>query len=217
MCILADAAADPEIIAGDLVGQAEHGFDSPCVLITTSAAIAEKVLAAMPRYIDSLVAKEPDTAAPISWRDYGEVYLCDTREEMAMQSDEIASEHLEVQCEDLPWWLKTLRSYGSLFLGEETTVAMGDKATGPNHVLPTLKAARYSGGLYVGKFLKTLSWQRMDKESVRTLAAVTARISRMEGMEGHARTGDQRLAKYFPGEKFELDAPEFGVQPKSKL
>jgi sulfopropanediol 3-dehydrogenase len=113
-----------------------------------------------------------------------------------------------VHCADLDWWLANLRNYGSLFLGEETTVAFGDKTSGPNHILPTKGAARYSGGLSVGKFLKTVTWQRMTRAANRPVGAATARISRLEGMEAHARTADVRLAKWFPGETFDLTVPE---------
>jgi sulfopropanediol 3-dehydrogenase len=117
-------------------------------------------------------------------------------------SDRYASEHLEVHARDLDWWLANLTCYGSLFLGEETTVAYGDKASGPNHVLPTKGAARYSGGLSVHKFMKTLTWQKMTRQAARDIGEVTARISRLEGMEAHARTADDRLAKYFPEQRF---------------
>lgn len=133
--------------------------------------------------------------------------LCDSREEAVEISDRYASEHLEVHAKDLDWWLKSLTCYGSLFLGEETTVAYGDKASGPNHVLPTKGAARYSGGLSVHKFMKTFTWQRMTREAARDIGLATARISRLEGMEAHARTADDRLAKYFPGQKFDLGEP----------
>ena len=133
--------------------------------------------------------------------------VCDTREEVAVLSDRYASEHLEVHARDLDWWLHRLTNYGSLFLGEETTVAYGDKASGPNHVLPTKGAARYSGGLSVHKFMKTLTWQRMNREAARDIGEVTARISRLEGMEGHARTADDRLAKYYPEQRFDLGDP----------
>ena len=119
-------------------------------------------------------------------------------------SDRYASEHLQVMARDLDWWLDRLTNYGSLFLGEETTVAYGDKCSGPNHILPTRGAARYSGGLSVGKFIKTVTWQRLDRTASRSVGQVAARISRLEGMEGHARTGDVRLHKYFPDESFEL-------------
>jgi sulfopropanediol 3-dehydrogenase len=123
---------------------------------------------------------------------------------MVAVSDGYAPEHLEVQAADLDWWLKRLRNYGSLFLGEETTVAFGDKCSGTNHILPTKGVGRYTGGLFVGKFIKTVTYQRATREGNREMAAVTARISRLEGMEGHARSGDVRLAKYFPEERFEL-------------
>ena len=127
-----------------------------------------------------------------------------SRDEAVQLSDAYAAEHLEVHCADLDWWLGSLRNYGSLFLGEETTVAYGDKTSGPNHILPTMQAARYTGGLSVGKFLKTLTWQRMTRDANRQIGAVTARISRLEGMEAHARTADMRLRKWFPGETFDL-------------
>ena len=205
VCVIADASADPRIVASDLVGQAEHGHESPAWLISTDRALAQAVL----REVPALIATLPPTArdaAGAAWRDHGEVVLCDTREEAAKVSDEYACEHLEVHAGDLDWWLKTLTNYGSLFLGEETTVAFGDKTSGPNHILPTKGAARYSGGLSVHKFIKTLTWQRMTREANRETAQVTARISRLEGMEAHARTADDRLAKYFPGETFDKGA-----------
>lgn len=206
VAVIADDSADPAIVASDLVGQAEHGHESPAWLFTTSRPLAEAVMQRVPRLIEALppTARE---AAGAAWRDYGEVILCDTREQMAAVSDRYASEHLEVHARDLDWWLATLTCYGSLFLGEETTVAYGDKASGPNHVLPTKGAARYSGGLSVHKFMKTLTWQRMTRTAARDLGEVTARISRLEGMEGHARTADDRLAKYFPGQRFDVGDP----------
>ncbi|MCG8509752.1 MAG: histidinol dehydrogenase, partial [Rhodospirillales bacterium] len=203
--VIADETADPEIVAYDLVGQAEHGLDSPAWLVVDDKELAEKVMARMP----SLIAELPEIqqqAAEAAWRDYGEVVLCSDREEMAKVSDEYAPEHLEVQAADLDWWLKRLKNYGSLFLGEETTVAFGDKCSGTNHILPTKGVGRYTGGLFAGKFIKTVTYQRASREGNREMAAVAARISRLEGMEGHARTGDVRLAKYFPNETFELDA-----------
>jgi sulfopropanediol 3-dehydrogenase len=205
--VLADGNADPEIAAADLVGQAEHGYNSPVWLVTDSADIAEKVMAAVPRLISTL----PDLNrqnAEAAWRDYAEVILCDDREEMAATADEYAPEHLSVQAEDLDWWLGRLQCYGSLFLGEQTTVAFGDKASGTNHVLPTSGAARYTGGLSVHKFMKIVTWQRATEEGAKPIAEATARISRLEGMEGHARTADIRLHKYFPGENFDLSAVE---------
>ena len=209
VAVIADATADPAIVASDLVGQAEHGHESPAWLFTTSRALAEEVMRRVPALIDALPATARD-AAGAAWRDYGEVVLCDSREEAAQVSDRYACEHLEVHAADLDWWLGRLTCYGSLFLGEETTVAFGDKASGPNHVLPTRGAARYSGGLSVHKFIKTVTWQRMTRQASHEIAQVTARISRLEGMEAHARTADDRLAKYFPQERFELGAPVQG-------
>ena len=206
ICVIADDSADPAIVASDLVGQAEHGHESPAWLVTTSRALAEDVMRRVPGLIDKLppTARE---AAGAAWRDYGEVVVCGSREEAAQASDRYAAEHLEVQARDPDWWLSRLTCYGSLFLGEETTVAFGDKASGPNHILPTKGAARYSGGLSVHKFIKTVTWQRMSRDANRDIAQVTARISRLEGMEAHARTADDRLAKYFPGERFDGGAP----------
>lgn len=208
--IIADATADSEIVAWDLVGQTEHGYNSPVWLVTDERTLAERVMARVP----DLIATLPDLNAQnatAAWRDYAEVILCDGREEMAAVSDGIAPEHLQVQAADLDWWLGRLTCYGSLFLGEETTVAFGDKASGTNHVLPTSGAARYTGGLSVHKYMKLVTWQRATRDGSRPLAEVTARISRLEGMEGHARTADIRLAKYFPDEPFELSVPEIGA------
>lgn len=201
--ILADSTADAEIVAVDLVGQAEHGYNSPVWLVTDDRALAETVMARVPELIETLpeVNRENATAA---WRDYAEVILCADREEMAATSDEYAPEHLTVQADDLDWWLDRLTCYGSLFLGEETTVAFGDKASGTNHVLPTSRAANYTGGLSVHKYMKIVTWQRSTREGAKPVAEATARISRLEGMEGHARTADIRLHKYFPDEQFEL-------------
>ena len=203
IAVIADHTADAEIVASDLVGQAEHGPDSPAWLVTTSRALAERVMDRIPHYIERL--GEPNrTAAAGAWRDYGEVVLAESREEAARLSDGYAPEHLEVQAEDLDWWLGRLRNYGSLFLGEETNVTYGDKSSGPNHILPTRGAARYTGGLGVAKFIKTVTWQRMTRDANRAIGPASARISRAEGMEGHAYAGDDRLAKYFPGEHFDL-------------
>lgn len=204
--VIADETADPKIVASDLVGQAEHGHESPAWLFTTSSSLANEVAKLVPEMIDLLppIAKD---AAFCAWRDYGEIILCDSNEEMVRVSDQYASEHLEVHAKNLDWWLENLTNYGSLFLGEETTVAYGDKTSGPNHVLPTKGAARYSGGLSVHKFMKTLTWQRMTREASKQMATVTARISRLEGMEAHARTADDRLEKYFPKENFDLGRP----------
>ncbi len=193
--IIADHTADKEMIAVDLVGQAEHGPNSPAWLYSTDKQLCDYVMKRVPE----LIAELPETSknnADAAWRDYGEVVLCDTNEELCKVSDEYAPEHLEVQAENLDWWLEKLKNYGSLFLGEETTVAYGDKCSGTNHILPTKGAAKYTGGLFVGKFIKTVTFQRMTKESNKEVGAAAARISRLEGMEAHARTGDARLRKY---------------------
>jgi len=203
ICVIADDSADPEIVATDLVGQAEHGPDSPAWLVTTSRRVAEAAMKRVPELAEKL--PEPNRAAALSaWRDYGEVVLVETREAAVKASDGYAAEHLEVHAKDLDWWLKSLTNYGSLFLGEETTVAYGDKASGPNHILPTKGAARYTGGLSVGKFIKTVTYQRMSRDANAGVGVASARISRLEGMEGHARTADCRLAKYFPDKAFDL-------------
>ena len=206
VAVIADETADADIVAIDLVGQLEHGHESPGWLFTTSKKLAEKVMKLIPQYIEKLPPTAKD-AAYYAWRDYGEVILCDSREEVVQISDEYSPEHLEVHCKDLDWWLDNLTCYGSLFLGDETTVTFGDKASGPNHILPTKAAGRYSGGLSAHKFLKILTWQRMDRESTRQIAQTSSRISRLEGMEGQARASDVRLSKYFPDDKFDLGTP----------
>jgi sulfopropanediol 3-dehydrogenase len=205
--VIADATADPEIVATDLVGQAEHGYNSPVWLISTDRGVAEQVLEIVPKLISSL--PEPNRqSATDAWRDYAEVVVCDTREEAVQVSDGYASEHLQVMAKDLDWWHDNLRNYGSLFLGEETNVSFGDKVSGPNHVLPTKQAARYTGGLFVGKFLKTVTWQKMTREANKAIGPACARISRLEGMEAHARSADIRLAKWFPDTNFDLSAED---------
>ncbi len=203
--IIADSSADPELVACDLVGQAEHGYNSPVFLVTDDQNLAKRVMEQVPGIISALPEMNRKSAEA-AWRDYAEVMVCPNREEMAELADTYAPEHLHVQAKDLDWWLGRLSAYGSLFLGEETTVAYGDKAAGPNHVLPTSGAARYTGGLSVHKFMKTVTWQRTSREGSKDVAQASARISRLEGMEGHARTADIRLKKYFPGEKFDLSA-----------
>ena len=195
IAIIADHTADKEIVSCDLVGQAEHGPNSPAWLFTNDQTLCDYVLKRVPELIADLPEHSKNNAGP-AWRDYGEVILCNTNEELCKVSDQYAPEHLEVQAENLNWWKDTLQNYGSLFLGEETTVAYGDKCSGPNHILPTKGAAKYTGGLSVGKFIKTVTFQQMTKESNKEIGAAAARISRLEGMEAHARTGDARLRKY---------------------
>lgn len=195
--VIADTTADPLTVAWDLAGQAEHGYNSPVWLITDDRALAERVIELVPQ----CVAELPDpnrSSAQAAWDALGEVILCADREEMAVTADRYAPEHLHVQAADVEWWRGRLSAYGSLFLGENTTVAFGDKASGPNHVLPTSGAARYTGGLSVHKFLKTVTWQRVEPQALPDLARATAAISRAEGMEGHARTADIRLEKLQP-------------------
>lgn len=204
--IIADHTADAELVAADLVGQAEHGHESPAWLFTSSSQIAAAVMVRVPELIEALPPTARD-AASCAWRDYGEVILCDTDEELIAISEAYASEHLEVHCADLDFWRERLANYGSLFLGEETTVAYGDKASGTNHILPTKFAARYSAGLSVHKFLKPLTWQRMNRAASVRVGEITARISRLEGMEAHARSADLRVQKYAPGSNADLGVP----------
>lgn len=203
--ILADETADPFIVATDLVSQAEHGYNSPVWLVTDNETLANNVMNLVPKLIDDLPETNRENATA-AWRDYAEVIVCGNREEMASCSDEYAPEHLTVQADDLDWWLERLTCYGSLFLGEETTVSYGDKAAGTNHVLPTSGAANYTGGLSVHKYMKIVTYQRATREGSKSIAEATARISRLEGMEGHARAADVRLAKFFPNEEFDLTA-----------
>jgi sulfopropanediol 3-dehydrogenase len=200
--IIADQTADPMIVAVDLVSQCEHGYDSPVWLLTDSKKLGEKVIEIISKVITDL--PDPEVAAS-SWNNHGEVVLCKDREELAKINDAYAAEHVQVIAEDLDWYLENLKNYGSLFLGEGCTVSYGDKTSGTNHILPTKRAARYSGGLNVGKFIKILTYQKLTKEANRTIGAVASRISRYEGMEGHARAADIRLRKYFPGETFDYE------------
>ena len=200
--VIADKTADPMIVAVDLVSQCEHGYDSPVWLLTDSKALGETVIEIMPKVIADL--PDPEVAAS-SWENYGEVVLCENRDELARVNDDYAAEHVQVIAEDLDWYIDNLKNYGSLFLGEGCTVSYGDKTSGTNHILPTKKAARYSGGLNVGKFIKTLTYQKLTREANRKIGAVASRISRYEGMEGHARAADIRLKKYFPDEQYDFE------------
>jgi sulfopropanediol 3-dehydrogenase len=200
--VIADETADPMTIAVDLTSQAEHGINSPVWLFTTSQALAEKVAELIPK-----VAADMPNADVVNqaWNDYGEIIVCDSREEVVKYSDEYASEHLQVMAADLEWWKQNLNNYGSLFLGEGSTVTHGDKCSGTNHILPTKRAGRYSGGLNVQKFMKVLTYQQIDEEANRVFSAVGSRISRIEGMEGHARACDWRLRKYFPEQEWDFE------------
>ena len=201
IAIIADDDAESKIITQDLVSQIEHGPESPGWLITTSSRLAKEVLSLIDGYIQALPDDTPSRkAATMAWRDYGEVIVCDTVEEAVKISDMLAAEHLELHCNDnnIEYYFKTLKNYGSLFIGEHTTVTYGDKCSGPNHILPTRKAASYTGGLSVHKFLKVVTYQKMSKEANWEVGQASARISRYEGMEGHARAADARINKYFP-------------------
>ncbi len=202
IAILADAQADPMTVAIDLLSQGEHGVNSPVWLFTDSEALAERVLEIMPK----LIADMPDPATPQkSWDDYAEIIVCDSREEMVEISDRYAPEHLEVLCEDTDWWLNHLTSYGSLFMGEFSTVTHGDKCAGPNHILPTKKAAHFSGGLNVHKYLKICTYQQpASMEASCLISGYASRLSRVEGMEGHARACDWRLTKYQPEKNWDF-------------
>jgi len=192
IAIIADDTADPELVALDLLGQAEHGPTSPAVLITTSRAVGEAVLEHVHRWLETFPTAEVAGAA---WEAHGSIAVVEGDAEAIALSDRIASEHLEVQVDPakLEHYRLHLRNYGSLFLGSEATVAYGDKAVGTNHVLPTLRAGRYTGGLWVGKFLKTCTYQRLTEEGTRRVAPAVAAIAEAEHMEGHALTATHRL------------------------
>jgi sulfopropanediol 3-dehydrogenase len=200
--IIADENADPMTIAVDLTSQAEHGVNSPVWLFTTSESLATEVSRLVP-----LVAADMPNADVVNqaWNDFGEIIVCDTREEVVKISDQYASEHLQVMAANLEWWKMNLNNYGSLFLGEGSTVTHGDKCSGTNHILPTKRAGRYSGGLNVQKFMKILTYQEIDESANEVFSAVASRISRVEGMEGHARACDWRLRRYFPEKSWDFE------------
>ena len=192
--VIADDTVDAELCATDLLGQAEHGYNSPAVLLTTSRKLAEATL----REIDRLLQILPTAAtAAVSWRDYGEVIVCDTHDEMLMVANDIASEHVQVMTDRDDWYLEHMHSYGALFLGARTNVANGDKVIGTNHTLPTKKAGRYTGGLWVGKFLKTHSYQRIvTDEAAAMVGAYGSRLCMLEGFVGHAEQCNIRVRRY---------------------
>ena len=191
--IVADETADPTIIAADLLGQVEHGPASPAVLITTSRAVAEQTLLQVDAQLVGLPTAD---VAARAWKDYGEVVIVDSDEEALELADAYAFEHVEIQTAEPRWYLERMRNYGALFLGEGTTVAYGDKSIGTNHILPTSGAARYTGGLWVGKYLKTVTYQECDEPASVMVGEVSARQSRIENFEAHARSCDVRVAKY---------------------
>ena len=191
--IVADETADPVIVAADLLGQAEHGPASPAVLVTTSPALAEETLRQVAVQLQGLATAD---IAARAWEDFGEVVVVDSDQEALELADEYAFEHVEIQTANPRWYLERMRNYGALFLGEATTVAYGDKTIGTNHILPTRGAARYTGGLWVGKFLKTVTFQECDEEASVMIGEICARQCRIENFEGHARSCDVRVDKY---------------------
>ncbi len=203
--IIADETADPMTVAVDLASQAEHGTNSPVWLFTTSRQLAEAVDRILPMIAADMPSGEVVLAA---WKNHGEIVVCENREEVCRVSDEYASEHLQVIANDLHWWRDNLKNYGSLFLGEGATVTHGDKCSGTNHILPTKKAARYTGGLNVMKFLKILTWQEISQAANLEFSAAGSRISRIEGMDGHARACDWRLRKYNPGRNWDFEVAD---------
>ncbi|MEA2158247.1 MAG: sulfopropanediol 3-dehydrogenase [Solirubrobacteraceae bacterium] len=200
VAVIADDTADPELVAADLLAQAEHGPSSPAVLITTSEALGRAVLDEIAQQLDELHRAGADDTPRRAWNDHGVVIVAHDREHAAALSDEIATEHLEVHTADDAWYFGRLRNYGSIFLGRRATVAFSDKAIGTNHTLPTGRAARYTGGLSVAKFLKTLTYQRIDTdEGVRTVAPHVAEISRADLMPAHEKSATKRLARVTAG------------------
>ncbi|MEH0018756.1 MAG: histidinol dehydrogenase [Desulfobacter sp.] len=191
--IIADETADAEMVATDLLGQAEHGYNSPAVLLTTNEALANDIEDEIQRQLKTLATA--DTAAA-SWRDYGEVILVDTDEELVAEGDRIASEHVQILTRDPQYFLDNMSNYGALFLGEETNVSYGDKVIGTNHTLPTMGAARYTGGLWVGKFIKTVTYQRCTKTASRMVGEYCSRLCDLEGFKGHQAQADLRVKRY---------------------
>jgi sulfopropanediol 3-dehydrogenase len=192
--VIADDSSDAEIVVADLLGQAEHGVNSPAVFLTNCATLAE----AIPAEIERQLAVLPTAAvASVAWRDYGEIILCDTVEELVEEADRIASEHVQVMTRDPLYFLEHMTNYGALFLGERTNVSYGDKVIGTNHTLPTTKSARYTGGLWVGKFIKTCTYQRVltDEASV-MVGEYCSRLCAMEGFAGHKEQADIRIRRY---------------------
>ena len=191
--VIADDTCDGEMAATDLLGQAEHGTNSPAILLTNS----EQLVADTQREIEKqLKTLETAATAGAAWRDYGQIILCDTEEEMLAEADRIASEHVQVMTRDPSYFLDNMTNYGALFLGPETNVAYGDKVIGTNHTLPTKLAARYTGGLWVGKFIKTCTYQRVTPEATAIIGEYCSRLCALEGFAGHKAQADLRVARY---------------------
>jgi len=191
--IIADDTADTEMCATDLLGQAEHGPTSPAILLTTSAKIADGIQAEIDRQLARLATAD---VAGVAWRDHGQIILCDTDEEMVAEADRIASEHVQVLTREPRWFLQRMTNYGSLFLGKETNVAYGDKVIGTNHTLPTKRAARYTGGLWVGKFLKTVTYQEVSPEATAMIGEYCSRLCAIENFAAHKEQADLRVRRY---------------------
>jgi len=192
--IIADESCDAEMAATDLLGQAEHGVNSPAILLTTSAALAQAVPEEIERQLETL----PTAAvARVAWQDYGEIILCDTVDEMVAEADRIASEHVQVLTVDPDYFLKNMTNYGALFLGARTNVSYGDKVIGTNHTLPTMKSARFTGGLWVGKFIKTCTYQRvLTDEASALVGEYCSRLCALEGFAGHKEQADLRVRRF---------------------
>ena len=191
--VIADDTCDAEMCATDLLGQAEHGTNSPAILLTNSQRIVDETLVEIEKQLKTL---ETADIASVSWRDYGQIILCDTEDEMVEEADRIASEHVQVMTRDPNYFLENMTNYGALFLGQETNVSYGDKVIGTNHTLPTMKAARYTGGLWVGKFIKTCTYQRVTPEATATIGESCSRLCALEGFAGHKAQADIRVARY---------------------
>jgi sulfopropanediol 3-dehydrogenase len=192
--VIADDSVDAELCATDLLGQAEHGSNSPAILLTTSETLARETMAEIDRLLTILPTR---SVAAVSWREYGQVILCDTDAEMVQEADRLASEHVQVMTRDPNYFLENMTNYGALFLGARTNVAYGDKVIGTNHTLPTLGAARYTGGLWVGKFLKTCTFQRIETdEASAMIGEYCSRLCVLEGFYGHAEQANVRVRRY---------------------
>jgi sulfopropanediol 3-dehydrogenase len=191
--VIADESVDGELCAADLLGQAEHGPNSPAVLLTNSEKLAHETMREVERQLTILPTGD---VAGRAWRDFGQVIVCDSYEEMVQKADEIASEHVQVMTRDPDYFLKNMRNYGALFLGPETNVSYGDKVIGTNHTLPTKKAARYTGGLWVGKFIKTCTYQKVTREASVVVGEYCSRLCALEGFAGHKEQADIRLRRY---------------------
>jgi len=191
--IIADESCDAEMAATDLLGQAEHGPNSPAILLTNSEQLGLATQAEIEKQLKSLPTAD---VAGQAWRDYGQVIVCDTKEEMLAEADRIASEHVQVMTEDLDYFLDNMTNYGALFLGPETNVSYGDKVIGTNHTLPTKLAARYTGGLWVGKFIKTCTYQRVAPEASAAIGEYCSRLCELEGFAGHKAQADLRVQRY---------------------